>query len=208
MEHDVTTMQVRRAVQGDAASVAWLIERFTPVLLVQARHRLRSPLGAHCEPEDLVQDTWLTALPRLSDLQQRDGRCTPVLLRFLGQILLNRYGTLLQKHILGKPLRAQAVASDGTDTADSLGNVAAEQTGIVTRAMRSEAIERMRAAIAELSEDDQAVVVLRSIEQVSLPTTAQLLGATENAVAVRHHRALQRLRERLPDSVFAELDDL
>jgi RNA polymerase sigma factor (sigma-70 family) len=207
MEHDVTTMQVRRAVQGDAASLAWLVERFTPILLVQARHRLRSALGAHCEPEDLVQDTWVTALPRLRDLQERDGRCTPVLLRFLGQILVNRYGTLLQKHILGKPLR-EAEPHGATGTGGALGRLAAAQTGIVNQAIRSEAIARMQAAIAELSETDQSVVVLRSIEQVSLRTTAQLLGIAENTVAVRHYRALRRLRERLPDSVFADLDDV
>jgi RNA polymerase sigma-70 factor (ECF subfamily) len=206
MDHDATTLQVRLAVDGDASGVAWLIERFTPVLMVQARHRLRSPLGAFCEPEDLVQDTWLVALTRLGDLRARDGRLTPVLLHFLGQVLLNRHNTLLQKHILGKPLRV-APAPDRNGNS-SLAGIAAEQTGIVARAIRSEAIATMLAAVEELTPQDREIVVLRSIEQVSLPTTAQLLGATENAIAVRHHRALQRLRARLPDSVFAELDDL
>jgi RNA polymerase sigma-70 factor (ECF subfamily) len=209
MDLDIeTTIYVRRAREGHGASLAWLVERFTPALLVQARYRLGRHLREHYDAEDLVQDTWVIALPRLPELSPRDGRVTPTLLRFLSQTLLQRYGTLIQKHILGKPLRAAAPAGEGTAGAGGpLAYLASEQTGVVKSAMRSEAIERVREALTQLSAEDQEVIVLRSLEQLSLQTAAQLLHVSEGTLAVRHHRALKRLRLLLPESTLDFSDD-
>lgn len=204
---EATTIHVRRSSEGDAQSLAWLVERFTPLLLAQARYRLGRQLRGLYEPEDLVQDAWLAVLPRLADLRPRAGRLTPVLLRFLSSALLHRYGTLVQKRIAGEALGRAADAGSGAPGAggDALASVPADRTGVVTDAIRRESRERVLAAIDELSESDREILVLRSIEQVSPRAAATLLGLSENTVSVRHHRALARLRAKLPDSVFAEL---
>jgi RNA polymerase sigma-70 factor (ECF subfamily) len=203
---ELTTLHVRRATDGDPASIAWIIDRFTPALLTQAQFRLDRHLRGLYDPEDLLQDVWAVMLPRLGDLTPRDGRLTPVLLRFLSTALLNRYGTLIQKHIAGKPLRAHDVAVPGSaPRGDPCEQLPAEQTTVVTKAVRHEATTRLLAALTELSESDREIIVLRGLEQTSIRTVAQLLRITENAASVRYHRALHRLRERLPDSVFAEL---
>src|SRR5262245_26763813 len=76
---DSTSCHVRRAREGDSQSIAWLVERFAPALLAQAHYRLRSlPRGLY-DPEDLVQDAWIAALPHLPSLSARDARYTPVL---------------------------------------------------------------------------------------------------------------------------------
>jgi len=204
MEPDeVTTIHVRRSREGDAESLAWLVQRFNPLLIVQARYRLGRHLASLYDPEDLVQESWAALLPRLADLRPRDGRFTPVLLRFLGQALLNRYGTLMRKHIQGKPLRD--APAERASAADPLALLPAEQTSVLSLAARGEAYARVLAELEGLSEADREVLVLRSIEQVSLPTAALMLGLTENAVAVRHHRALRRLRAALPGSIFEDL---
>ena len=54
---------------------------------------------------------------------------------------------------------------------------------------------RVAEAIAELSEDDRAVIILRDIEGLSTRDTATVLGISESAAKVRLHRAHARLRE-------------
>jgi RNA polymerase sigma-70 factor (ECF subfamily) len=193
-----TSAHVRHARKGDAKSIAWLVERFAPLLLAQASYRLRRlPRGTY-DPEDLVQDAWIAALPRLPDLPARDDRYTPVLMRFLSTALLNRSNTLLQKHLKGKPLKESA--------SSVLSKLADHATRAVSRTLRSEAGETLRAALAELSPQDREIVVLRGIEQNKNETIAELLDLKPNTVASRYRRALARLRNRLKGTVFDELD--
>ncbi len=201
---DATTLHVRRSREGDPSSLAWLVERFTPLLLAQARHRLGRHLRQLYDPEDLVQEAWGIALPRLAELRPASGRLTPVLLRFLSTTLLHRYGALMQKHVLGKPLTTvQGVGLPSEQ--DALACLPAEQTSVVSRAAHGELCARILGAIEGLPEKDREVIVLRSIEQVSLGAAADILGVTENHVAVRHHRALRHLRAALPDSILHDL---
>lgn len=193
--NDDTTIVVRNAIDGDDASLAVVVARFTPLLMAQARHRLRRHLRDHYTPADLVQDTWRIALPKLRQLRERASRITPVLLRFLSGVLVNRYGTLLQKLVLGKPLieaaEAEAMPASGST--------------VFERATRHEDVETVRRCLEELDDRDQQVIVLRAIEQASNAEAAALLGLSPQQVAVVYQRSLGKLKSRLPNSVFAEL---
>jgi len=145
-----------------------------------------------------VQDAWIAALPRLPDLPSRDGRYTPVLMRFLSTALLNRSNTLLQKHFQGKPLRESANSG--------ISKLADDASAVVSKTLRSEASARLRAALDQLPARDREIVVLRGIEQNRNETVARLLKLKPNTVAVRYRRALERLRRQLVESVFDELD--
>ncbi len=57
----------------------------------------------------------------------------------------------------------------------------------------------LRAAIGDMDRKDQAVLVLRFFEDLSVAETAAELGVTESAVRTRSSRAVGRLRERLGD---------
>jgi RNA polymerase sigma factor (sigma-70 family) len=192
-----TTLHVRQALGGDARSLAWVVARLTPLLLAQASYRLGPALRPHYDPEDLVNDAWLVALPRLPQLLAGRTRHTPVLLKFLSTTLLYRANNLLKKHLRGEPLRAPP---------DALDAIAANASGVVTKAVREEARSDVARRIAELEETDRAVLMLRGIEQQDVGTVAMLLGIRPEAVRMRYSRALQRLRARLPGSVFDEFD--
>lgn len=62
------------------------------------------------------------------------------------------------------------------------------------RAATADLARRSEAALATLSEEARAVVVLRDIEGLSTKEVAELLGVTESVVKVRLHRAHARLR--------------
>lgn len=199
---DPTTLHVGRALAGDPASLAWLVQRLTPLLLAQAHYRLGSRLRRHIDPEDLVSDVWLRALPRLRAVATPDGRLTPPLLRYLGAILLRRVRDLYEKHVLGKP----SLASDAAGAAaQRIDGVAQDQSGVVTRAVRVERTSLVGEAIAALDDIDRTILLLRGIEQRDNEEVAELLGLEPGTASARYRRALQRLRQELPSSVFDDL---
>ncbi len=190
-------MHVRRAREGDDASLTWLVERFTPVLLAQARFRMGPALVREVDPEDLVQHVWAVALPALPALEARGGRETPVLVRFLATTLLYRVNELTRR----------AIRRRGTDAsrAEGLSRLPDASAGVVSRVVRSEASAALVRCIESLPEADRRVLVLRAFEQVSNQRVAELTGATPNAVSLRYNRALEELRRRLPGSIVEEL---
>jgi RNA polymerase sigma factor (sigma-70 family) len=198
-------MYLHRAVQGNTEALAWLVERLSPLLMAQASYRLGPILRPHYDPEDLVHEAWLTLLPRLGDLASRTERLTPALLKFLSSTLLLHVRNLLRKHArAGGALPdpdSESVAAGGLDA------LSADATSVVAMAFRRELRGQVAACLADLSPADREVIVLRGIEQQPSQTVAMLLGVNAKAVGMRYHRALQRLRARLPASVFAELED-
>ena len=60
--------------------------------------------------------------------------------------------------------------------------------------VRGELCQRVRAALAELDEDDREILLLRHQEQLGNREAALLLGLSDQAAGMRHLRALRRLR--------------
>ncbi len=197
---------IRRAAAGDAAAVAAMVERFTPALLMQAEHRMTSALRRHVDPEDVVNDVWLAALRRIGDFRPAEGRAGATLMSYLGVAMMRRVRELYEKYVDRKP---SAGPADGVsdDPAKLPEDIAATATGVVTGVLRSERGAVLRAAVAELDDLDRSVVVMRGIEGQAPQLVAMLTGLSENAVAQRLRRALAKLRERLPATVFDDLGD-
>src|SRR5262249_47449457 len=198
-----TSLHVHRAAAGDDASTAWLVERFAPLLLAQARTRLPPELRRTVEPEDLVQDAWAVALPRLRDLPPRDGRLTPVVLRFLCTTILYRVNNLLQRR-LERSLRAEADDGGG---GPPLSRLAASGSLALERVLRGEACRYVLAALDGLEETDRRIVVLRGIADAPVAAVAAMLRMKPTTVTVRYRRLLAKLRAALPRSIFDELPD-
>lgn len=197
---ELTSYHVRRARTGDEASLAWLIERLSPLLHASAEYRLGKTLRTLYDPEDIVNDVWVTALPRLHELPSRDERYTPVLLKFLTTTLVYRINNLVQKHIQGKPVRKR-----GEGDEDPLDEVAARTTGILRRMARKETQDLVRQCLDRLEPRDRELLILRGIEQHPYQEIAVILGADAKSLAVRYQRALEKLRREIPGSVYEEL---
>lgn len=187
----LTTMHVRRAMLGNADSLEWIVRRLTPLLLVQAEYRLGARLRQHVDPEDLVDEAWLVALPRLAGLAHHE-RTTPVLLRFLTTTMIHQVSRLLRRSLV----EGEAPVTQLPDSA----------SGVITRVVRGEVTDAVRVHLEALEASDREVIVLRGIEQHPSRTVAVMLDISPAAVDQRYARALKRLRSLLPDSVFAELE--
>ena len=190
--NDRTTEHVARARKGDADSLAWLVRHLSPPLRLQARLRLDGSPVTDVEPDDLVQETWAIALPKLSELDPRDGRVTPVLVRFLGTTLLRRYQSHLKSRIrrgAPEPIRTEQAVQ--------------ESAGAFRRMARDEGLESVEAALARLDEDERELLVLHGLEGQSWACLSTARGVPEGTLSSRYSRAIKRLREALgEDTVF------
>ncbi len=196
-----TAAHVRLALAGDRDALAWVIERYSPLLLAQARQRLGPRLRRHHDPDDVVQETWAIALPKLGSLVDRDGALPDVLIAFLGRILLYRVNNLVQKLVTKKPVDPSSLQRT------ALAALPAHQSGVITKLARGERASAVGAALARLDDGDRELIVARGIEHNPVQQIAVVLGVTPNVVSVRYRRALEKLRAELPNSVFAEFPD-
>lgn len=198
---------VRRAAAGDATSVATIVDRYTPALLMQAEHRLSAALRRHVEPLDVVNDVWLRVLPKLADFAPAPGAAAATLLEYLGTAVLRRVHEIYRKRLAGKPVLVEPRRDPAASAFDPLAVLSAHVTGAVTQAVRGERRSILRRAIDELDETDRAVVVMRAIEGQPNDVVAAAVGLTPNAVSQRLRRAIEKLRATLPSSVFHDLAD-
>lgn len=199
---DPTSLCIAGACAGDTTSRDRLVERFTPALLAQARFRMSRPVRG-VEPEDLVQECWASALPKLRELTPGPDGWTATLLRLLSVILLRRLNDQLRR--LARR-RGSEIGSGGLDDgSDPMQVVPAEVSGIVSRLARRQRECAVQQAIDSLAEDDRRVLLLRGIEQLPNKEVARLLGVDDATVTRRYQKALERMRQALPESIFAEL---
>lgn len=194
---DAATEHVRRYLNGDDSARDWIIRRFSPGLRVVAEDRAKIIPG-HCEPDDLVAEVWLVALPKLQSLAERNGRYTPVVLAFLRKIL-----DFTVRNELRRQLRYQRHGGHGT--ARHLSKVPDDITGQVTRAIKNEQIERLRAHVEALPLPERQIVRFRAFEQVNNRTTAAMLQLPEATCSALYKRALDALKAAFPHTL---LDDI
>lgn len=205
-DFELTSVHLRRAGEGDAASRDWVVTRFSPFLMLQARYRLRGRLVGICLAEDLVDEVWLTVLPRLGDLRPRDDHLKPVFLKFLGTTLLNHLNNHLTRHLRREGHRTR-LADPSSGGIEPLDRIAARASGVVTQAQRHEADAILHEALEGLDARDQEILVLRGIEQLPNHEVCATLDLAPSAVAMRYRRALDRLKMRLPPSLFETLPE-
>lgn len=197
----LTSMHIARAAQHDRASTAWLVSRFTPLLLCQARYRIPPTLQRYCDADDVVADVWMAVLPALPALVPSRGSFARGLLSFASTVLIRRVRDLLEKHIVGKP-PTQPLTAPG----EEVDELAAGTRGVVSHVIAEERRGTMWAVLDHLSPEDREIMVLRGIEGLSHREVAARVGLTAGNIAVRYHRLLARLRALVPASVVDELE--
>jgi RNA polymerase sigma-70 factor (ECF subfamily) len=158
--------------------------------------RMDRRLAARVDPSDIVQESLAEAHQKLSEyLRERPLPFYPWLRQFAFTRLLklHRHHVLAQRRSVTReqrwalPLPDQSVMQLGL-------SLIANGTSPSRRMMRDELRERVRKALAGLSDRDREVLVLRHLEQLSTAEVAGVLGITTAAVMTRHTRALDKLR--------------
>ncbi len=171
---------------GDRAEFARLVDAYSAPIY---RLGLRM-LGTEQDAEDVLQNTFLSALTHLSSFEGRSS-----VLTWLYRIAVNEALMILRR---GRP----EVSIDDTDAKDE--NDIIHPTQFVDwvalpedELLSDEGRHALDNAIQKLPENLRTVFLLRDIQELSIKDTAETLGITESNVKVRLLRARLSLREQL-----------
>ena len=199
---DDTDGLIERARGGDPLPKAEMLAEHRDRLRRLVASRLDRRLAARIDPSDVIQEALADASRRLSDYLQN-----PPLpfLPWLYQFALERLAKLHRHHlhaskrsVVRERSRSGWFLQESCRDADQ--HLVASGTSPSGRAIRDEQCERVRAAMARLSEGDRKLLAMRHFEALSIVQIASVLGISEGAAKVRHMRALRRVQAFLEDS--------
>jgi RNA polymerase sigma-70 factor (ECF subfamily) len=194
VQGEATERLLQRAAKGDAVA--------RDELFAAARGRLRQliavrmdvRIAARVDASDIVQETLSDAVRRWPDFLR--GRPAPFYL-WLRQIALDRLADAHRRHLRARvrSVRREDDVDLSDESAAALASHLASTGGSpLSRLMRVELRDRLRAGMAQLAPADRDLLVMRFLEQLRASEVASLLQISESAVRGRLRRAMERLQ--------------
>lgn len=170
-------------------------EQFEALALEQldTLHRVANRLTRNPErAADLVQETYLRAFRSRDAFELQEHGIRPWLLRIMRNLHLSK----------AEREQRQPVAVDG-EVLDSI-HFSNDVTGATTSLNWEELDDRMKAALENLQEEYQMVLLLWAVEDLSYKEIAEVLDIPIGTVMSRLHRARQKLSAQLRDYATQE----
>ena len=185
---------VRQAAQGDDGAAQRLLTRHQGRLKSMIGVRMDRRLASRIDPSDIVQDTLIEAARQLPEYL--DDPAVPFY-PWIRQLALQQLIRQHRRHIRAQARSLRREEPQGLQLPDhSVMELAvrllANRTTPPDAAHRQELRAKVQAVLAELSEGDREVLVLRFLEQLSTSETAAVLGLTINGVKSRQARAIEK----------------
>jgi len=194
---------VERAQAGDLNAFETLVSRYERRIWALAKQMLQHDQDA----EDVVQDTFLTALEHLHALRhgERFGA-------WLKQIAVRLAYRVLAKRKRMPTESLDALLSEDPDEEETMlprpQLVADWRDSPEALLQRKETMRLIEEALQQLPEKYRVVFWLRDVEQLSTRETAEALGISEANVKVRLLRARLMLREYLTRLFGADAEQI
>jgi len=196
-----TCALLNRIKAGDDRAFDALFARHRASLRTFIDLRLDPRIRARIDPSDVVQDTQLDAYNRLRDFLEREPMPFRVWLRKTAYERLlkvqRHHGAAPRSvdHEAGLPERssmllARHLLSGGPSPSQHLA--------------RREVARRVREALAQLSETDREILLMRNVEELPYEEIGCLLDLSAAAARKRYGRALLRLQKTLLDEGLLE----
>lgn len=181
--HDSDATFVRAAQQGDTEAFGQLYRRYARMVHGILLGRVR-----YLEVEDLVQEVFLRALPRVRELRDtsRFGSWLAAITRNLATDYYRRSQT-------------RAERPDDASDPD-------EQAAKLNASSHREATEILD-CIRSLPEAYRETLILRLVEGMTGPEIAAKTGLSPGSVRVNLHRGMSRLRQKLPHGELRNASD-
>jgi RNA polymerase sigma-70 factor (ECF subfamily) len=187
---------------GDESAFDQLFARHRPGLRQFVALRLDSRVQARLDPSDIVQETQLEAYRRMDDFLKRHPMPFRIWLRktaYERLLKLRRYHVEAARRSvdreLGLPDRSSLLlARPFLDRESSPSQQLA----------RGELVRRVRQVLAQLSEIDRAVLLMRNVDELPYREIGYILDLDPVAARKRYGRALLRLRRLLLEAGLLE----
>src|SRR5687767_5943971 len=183
LSDEPTIELVVKARGGNREAVEALLQRCLPQLKRWAHGRLPAAARGSLDTGDLVQETVLHVLRRLDTFEPRH---VGAMQGYLRMSVINRIRDEVRK--IGRQPPPSELPED----------LLSDATSPLEAAVQTEAYERYRQALTEMSLRDREMIVARIEAQWSLAEIAQRFGIrTTDAARMAVSRALRKLTDRL-----------
>ena len=171
---------IERARAGDRVAFAELYDAHVDAVYRYVLYRMREPSDA----EDVTSDVFTRAFAAIHRY------------RWQGKSFLAWLYTIARNAVTDRRRRQRPTV----DLDDAYG-LAEEGPTAHDRAVRGEQVDALRGAVKHLTTEQQEVLALRFIENMSSRQVAKVLGKNEGAIRALQFRALGRLRKILTTEV-------
>jgi RNA polymerase sigma-70 factor (ECF subfamily) len=204
-ENDLDSAETCRLLDevrsGDETAFGRLFALHGPGLRAFVSRRLDPRVQARLDPSDVVQETQLEVYRRMGDYLERRPMPYHIWLRktaYERLLKLRRYHIAARRSVgreFGLPDRSSLLlAGPFLDRGSSPSQ----------RLARGDLVRRVRQALAELSETDREMLLLRIVDELPYREIGYILDLDPAAARKRHGRALLRLRQVLQDAGLLE----
>lgn len=167
---------IERAQRGDADAVASLYRRHVPAITRYIAYRLSDEAAV----EDLVAEVFLRMVEGLPKYEITGAPFEAWLYRIAAARIADYYR---QRHHYPTEVLAETLASG--------------QTPLEIDVQQREELDELRAALSQLTDAQQTILILRFVERKSHEEVSQIMGRSVDAIATAQHRALKQLAELL-----------
>lgn len=171
---------IEKTLAGDTAAFGCLVQKYQNRLY----NSVYQMVGDEEQARDIVQDAFVKAFIKLERFQRESTFYT-----WLFRIAYNAMISHLRRV---RPLVSLDVRRDATGE-EPLDGAATPENHLV----QQETVAQVRQALAALSEQHRAILVLREIDGCDYETIAELLCLPVGTVRSRLHRARMQFREHL-----------
>jgi len=194
---------LERAARGDPQAIEQLLTRYRPRLRQMVAVRMDPRLKSRVDPSDVVQEALMDASRMLPQyLRDRPLPYYP----WLRQVAWQRLYDLHVRHVQAKKRSVAREAVEAMMLSDAsivqlAERVVAAGTSPSVNLFRKELRRRVQEALGQMKAEDREVLVLRYLEQLDTNEIAAIVGISQDAVNMRHLRALKRLRGLLGEAL-------
>ena len=187
---------IQNARSGSDADLGALLELYRNYLRLLARVEIGRRLQGKLDASDLVQETFTEAHRNFGMFRGADER---QLVSWLRQILAAKVANLVRHYFgtQGRDVRLEQDLARAVDnSSQAIGaDLAASMSSPSQAAAKREQAVLLADALGRLPPDYRDVIVLRNLEGLTFPETAQRMGRTLDSVEKLWLRALARLRQ-------------
>jgi RNA polymerase sigma-70 factor (ECF subfamily) len=180
------------AREGSRDALGELLQAYRPLLLVLARDEMSPRLRAKGGASDLVQDTYVDVL---SDFNHFSGQTPTEFRHWLEQIVQHNVCDYSRRF---RDTRKREAGRERRLPPDSLvwprETTRSEPACPLAQLLQEERAKLLEQTLGRLSDEDQAVIVLRQREHLPFEQVARRLGCTAAAVRQRWVRAMEHWR--------------
>ena len=194
---DRSEAMLERLKGGDRQALAELFSIHRERLWRTVHFRLDRRLQGRVDPDDVLQEAYLSAADRMEHLVGDSPRSLYVWLRLiLGQTLIDVYRRHLGAKMrdAGREVSIQRGPSPQATSTSMAIQLAGNLTSPSQAAMRDEMSRRLEQVLEKMDTVDREVLALRHFEELSNSEVAEVLGIQQKAASIRYIRAVRRLK--------------